>query len=197
MTQPSTTPPPGDPGAEPTTTPPTEPPKPPGDGGKGGDRAILADLAKERDKRQALEAQLAELAPLKGLAAALAGGQPPPPGKSAEDLLNERFAAYEADLTAERQARFRAEVAQQKGLTAEQAARLVGGNREELAADADALLALFPTPTSGGRTPAPDPSQGARGTGPGGLEQQITEAQQQGRWQDVIALKRQQAKFNQ
>ncbi|HEY9475257.1 MAG TPA: hypothetical protein VIS06_15600, partial [Mycobacteriales bacterium] len=104
----------------------------------------------------------------------------------------ERMAQYEADLAAERAARIRVEVAAEKGLSAAQAARLQGSSREELAADADALLALFPAQARlGPRTPAPDPSQGARGGGGADLDTQITEAQKAGNWSRVIALKNQ------
>jgi hypothetical protein len=191
MTQPAPIPPtpapPGDPAPAPTDPSPTPTPAPPGDQplGPAGQKALAA----EREARKALEKQLADLAPLKDLAAALSGSQPTP-GKSAEDLLNERFAKYETDLTSERTARWRAEVAAEKSLTAQQAARLQGATRDELAADADALVALFPA--AGPRTPAPDPSQGARGGQPSGdIDARIAEAQKSGDWQTAIALKRQ------
>lgn len=188
MTQPTTeptAPPPGEP--EPTPTLPAVDPSS-GDR-KGGDRAILADLAKERDKRQALEQQLAELSPLKKLADLIRGGEKPADGKSEVDLLNERFATYEKDLAAERLARWRAEVAQEKGLTVAQAARLQGASRDELAADADALAELFPTAPAVARTPAPDPTQGARSTGPADLDALIADAEKRGDAKAAIALK--------
>lgn len=188
MTQPAPvpTPPPGDPAptpTEPSTTPPTDPPQ---DQplGPAGQKALAA----EREARKTLERQLAELSPLKQLAEAISGGQKPADGKSEVDLLNEKFASYEKDLAAEREARWRAEVAQAKGLTAQQAARLRGTSREELEADADELLSLFPT---GPRTPAPDPSQGARGGQPGpDLQAQIDAAKAKGDFKTAIALER-------
>jgi hypothetical protein len=185
MTQPNPTtePNPGDPATAPTdpTTEPAEQPL-----GPAGQKALAA----EREARKALEKQLADLSPLKQLAELIRGGEPSSPGKSEVDLLNEKFGQYEQDLAAERQARWRAEVAAEKGLTAQQAARLVGTTREDLAADADALTALFPP--AGPRTPAPDPSQGARGGQPSlDLDARIAEAQKNGDWQTAIALKRQ------
>lgn len=182
------TPPPGDPA--PVPTPPVPAPTPAADPpddkplGPGGERALAA----EREARKALEKQLAELAPLKDFAAALSGGQKPP-GKSDTDLLNDRFAAYEKDLADERAARWRVEVAQAKGLSAEQGTELRGATREELEAHADRLLTLFPTASAGPRTPAPDPSQGARGGQPGpDLDAQIAEAQKKGDFKAVIRL---------
>lgn len=191
MTQPAPvpTPPPGDPAPVPTPppTPGPAPADPPTDDkplGPAGERA----LATERAERKKLEQQLAALSPLQKLAEAL-GGEKKPDGKSEVELLNEKFATYETQLTEERQARWRAEVAAAKGLSPEQAARLRGGTAEELLADADALLALFPTAPAGPRTPAPDPSQGARGgTGAPDLDAQIREAQAKGDYRAVISL---------
>lgn len=178
---PSTEPTPGDPvpaTTEPATAEPAEQPL-----GPAGKKALDA----EREARKALERQLADLAPLRQLAELIRGGEQAPPGKSEVDLLNEKFGRYEQDLAAEREARWRAEVAQEKGLTAQQAARLTGASREDLAADADALLALFPA--AGPRTPAPDPTQGARG--PVDIDQQIRDAEASGDSREAIRLKRQ------
>jgi len=190
MTQPAPvpTPPPGDPAPAPTDPTPTQPATPEPDDkplGPSGERALAA----EREARKALEKQLAELAPLKDFAAALSGGKKPEGGKSEVELLNEKFASYEKDLAEERAARWRAEVAAEKGLTAQQAARLRGTTRDELVADADELLTLFPAP--GPRTPAPDPSQGARGGQPGpDLQAQVAEARARGDFKAAIALER-------
>lgn len=190
------TPPPGDPAPAPTSPPvPTPPPTPtpptdPADDkplGPAGERALAA----ERDARKALERQLAELAPLKDFAAALAGGKPTPGGKTEVELLNDKFATYESDLQAERQARWRAEVAAEKGLTADQAGWIAGATREEFSANADKLIASFPAAPAGPRTPAPDPSQGARGGQPGpDIDAQIAEAQKAGDVNRVINLQR-------
>lgn len=117
-----------------------------------GKRALEA----ERQARKELERKLAELEPLKQLADLL-GGKPSGDAKTDLERLTERMDQYEQQIREERMARWRAEVAAEKGLTPAQAARLQGATREELAADADALLELFAA-----RTPAPDPSQGAR-----------------------------------
>lgn len=153
--------------------------------GPAGEKA----LREEREARKALEKQVADLAPLKRIAEALGAGGPATNGKSEVEALAERFAQHEQDLAAERTARHRAEVAHEKGLTPAQAARLQGGTREELLADADALIALFPTAASSATpgTPKPDPSQGARGAGPD-INARIAEAQAKGDWRTVIHL---------
>lgn len=194
MTQPAPnpTPPPGDPAPAPTDPTPTSAPAPPVTPpteplGPAGKKA----LDEERAARKELEKQLAALAPLKQLAEAISGGQQKPDGKSEVDLLNERFAQLEKTASDERAARLRLEVAADKGLTPQQAARLQGATREELAADADALVALFPAAPAGPRTPAPDPSQGARGTAVPDLDAQIADAYSKGDFQTAIALKQQ------
>jgi hypothetical protein len=152
--------------------------------GPAGERALAA----EREARKALEKKFA---PLEHFLAALSDGDKPKDGKSEVQLLEERFADHERTLAEERTARWRAEVAHEKGLTPQQAARLVGGSREELTADADQLLTLFPAASAGPRTPAPDPSQGARGGTPGpDLEAQIAEAHKSGDWRRVAALQK-------
>jgi hypothetical protein len=193
MTQPAPvpTPPPGDPAPTPTTLPvpaPTPAPTDPADVplGPAGERA----LATERAERKKLEHQLAALSPLTKLAEALGAGTPAAGGKSEVELLQERFADLERTASEERSARLRIEVAQAKGLTADQAAWISGTTAEELAASADKLLASFPA--SGPRNPAPDPSQGARGGQPGpDLEAQIAEATKAGNTRKAIALQRQ------
>ncbi|MGW1057615.1 hypothetical protein [Micromonospora rubida] len=198
MTQPAPTPTPGDPTPTPTPAPPAPapappvpvPPTPPAPAdpadpplGPAGEKA----LKEEREARKALEKQLA---PLMQIAQAL-GGQPTGDGKTDLELLTERLGKHEEELSTERAARFRAEVAHAKGLSPAQAARLHGSTREELEADADALLTLFPTAPAGPRNPAPDPSQGNRGTQPPDLEAQIAAAQAKGDVRGVIALQKQ------
>jgi hypothetical protein len=190
MTQPAPNPAPtpGDPAPAPTE-PPIPQPAPPDDKplGPGGEKALAA----EREARKALEKQLAELAPLKDIAAALAGGKQPG-GPSEVELLQQRFAELEKTANEERAARWRLEVAQAKGLTPEQAAWIAGDSLEDLTASADRLLAAFPTAPAGPRTPAPDPSQGARGGQPGpDLDAQIREAQAKNDWRTVISLQNQ------
>lgn len=199
MTQPTSTPtvPPGDPA--PTPAPPA--PAPPGPTPAPGDPAPPADdrplgpagenaLRQEREARRALEREMAALAPLKKLAEAVGAGTPAAGGKSDVELLQERFAEHERTVAEERSARWRAEVAHEKGLTPQQAARLQGSSREELAADADALVALFPAPAAP-RAPAPDPSQGPRGTSlPTDLDSKTAEAQKSGDWRTAAALQK-------
>jgi hypothetical protein len=192
MTQPAPvpTPPPGDPAPAPTPAltgaPAADLGAPDQPLGPAGQKA----LATEREARKVLEARLKALEPLQQLADVIGGGQKPPDGKSEVDLLTERFATYESQLTEERTARWRAEVAAAKGLTPQQAARLQGASLEEFVADADALIALFPA--AGPRTPAPDPSQGARGGQPGpDLQAQIDAAKTAGDFKKAISLERQ------
>ncbi|MFF1633966.1 hypothetical protein [Leifsonia sp. NPDC058248] len=65
--------------------------------------------------------------------------------KTDAEKLQERAAAAEARAEALESQNLRREVADEKGLTPAQAKRLVGTTREELEADADDVLATFPT----------------------------------------------------
>jgi hypothetical protein len=154
--------------------------------GEGGIKALQA----ERAARQALEKKLEALAPLEKIAAALGGGDATA-GKSEIELITERLTNHETELGKERSARWRAEIAIEKGLTVQQASRLVGSSRDELAADADALQALFPTAPAAPGTPKPDPSQGGRGGASVDLDSKIQEAQKKGDFRSVIALQNQ------
>lgn len=150
-----------------------------GDGdqlGPGGVKALQA----EREARKALEKQLAELAPLRQIAVALTGqGGEQAPGDPVQ-ALTDRLAKHEEQLGEERAARWRAEVAHAQGLTPQQSEWLRGTTREELAASAEQLRAAWGAPAAGGQrppgTPAPDPSQGARGAGPT-IDARIADAQ--------------------
>jgi len=182
MTDPT---PPVDPGA----TPPVDPPKPdPADGlGDAGKKALAA----ERDARKALETQtkqlqdqLAALAPLGKLAEAL--GVKPEQGKTDVQTLTDQIAELRNQAEKERLGRLRAEVAAEKKLPPAFAARLQGNTAEELAADADILIAALPNAPSG--TPAPDPSQGARG-GAQALEAALKAAQDKGDAKEAIRIK--------
>jgi hypothetical protein len=183
------------PASPPTDPPPTTPPTPNPDGdkplGPGGERALAAEREANRKLREKL-GPLADMdvGPLVQLAQAL-GGKPTGDTKTDLELLTERMSQLEQSGQADRAARFRAEVAHEKGLSASQAARLQGSTREELAADADALLALFPA--AGPRNPAPDPSQGNRGGGNAAadLDARIAEAQSKRDFRTVIALQKQ------
>jgi hypothetical protein len=155
MTQP-------DPAIPPTPNPmPGDPANPPED--RKLNEPGLSALAEERAARRALELRLK---PLEALAQALDGR---PTGEVQTDFerLTERLATQEAELAQERAARFRTEVALEKKLTPEQAALLAGATREELAAHADRLIAVFGKPAETSdpakRTqPRPDPAQGAQ-----------------------------------
>ncbi|GAB3817684.1 hypothetical protein [Micromonospora zhanjiangensis] len=181
--------PPADPAPVPPANPPADPPPKPDDKplGPGGEKA----LREEREARKALEKRIAALAPLEQLAEMLGGKSTGDP-KTDLEQLTERLDGYERRIAEEQSARWRLEVAAEKGLTPQQAARLTGSTRDELAADADQLLTLFPAfDPSKPRNPAPDPSQGSRGTQPPDLDAQIAAAQKEGDYRKVIALQKQ------
>lgn len=180
--------PPKDPAAgDPPNPDPASPESPKADEplGEGGLKALEA----EREARKELEKQLKGLAPLQKVAEALGGGDAAK-GKTEIEQLNDRLSNHETELTNEREARWRAEVANEKGLTGEQAARLVGTTRDEMATDADALKALFPAAAATPGTPKPDPSQGPRSGGVD-IDAQISEAQKNGEVKKVISLQNQ------
>jgi hypothetical protein len=178
-------------------TPPAQPAANPDALGDAGKKALKAerDRADAAEKaNKALQQQIADLQPLAALKpiAELLGGKPSGDGKTDLEKLTERVNGYETELAKERTLRWRAEVAAEKGLTAAQAARLTGDNREAMAADADALLALFPAapqPT-GPRAPAPDKTQGGSGAGEvSEIDAQIAAAEKAGDTKRAIALK--------
>lgn len=81
--------------------------------------------------------------------------------KLTAQLAKAQGQAQEAELRA-----MRAEVAAEKGLSAAQAKRLVGGTLEELAADADELLESFkPQEGTGGVPPSGKPTENLRSGG--------------------------------
>ncbi|HEX5995680.1 MAG TPA: hypothetical protein VFY84_11110 [Jiangellales bacterium] len=183
--EPQATNPPTNPSPEPTktATPPAgDPPKDDKPLGPPGEKALAA----EREARKALEKQLAELAPLKQIADLL-GGKPTGDAKSDLEKLTERIDGYEKQIADERKARWRVEIATEKGLPPALAARLQGATREELAADAEALKALIPATPDGPRTPAPDPTQGARG--PVDIDALIADAEAKGDIRTAVLLK--------
>ena len=163
-----------------------------GDAGK----KLLAD---QRTEIKELKAKLGKLDgldidALTNLANAL-GGKPSGDTKTDLERLTERLAEVEESAATERLARLRLEVATDKGLTPRQAARLQGNTRDELAADADDLLATFPQQASngqpaGGGSPRPDPTQGSRGSGDN-VDARIAEAEEKGDYRTAIALKAQ------
>jgi hypothetical protein len=132
-----------------------------------GEKGLKA-LHEEREARKALEKQIAEMAPLlelvKGIRGAVPGVEPSDTEKLAAELEQ-----IKAEAAQERLGRLRLEVATSKGLTPAQAARLQGNTAEELQADADALLSLFPQTTPDApKGPRGDPAQGARPSGTSG-----------------------------
>jgi hypothetical protein len=145
-----------DPPAEPAKDePPTDPPKPKDDDGlgDGGKKALDA----ERKARKLAETELARF---RKAEQDKADADKSELQKAAEAREAAEKRAAEAELRV-----LRLEVAQDKGLTAAQAKRLVGADREELEADADDLLASFPAPKGDEprKGPKPDPSQGSKG----------------------------------
>ncbi|MFI9204031.1 hypothetical protein [Streptomyces sp. NPDC053048] len=132
---------------------------------QGGDPHPWEDPATARAQIERLTAELAShaarVAELEPAAAEL--HQVQEAGKTEAQRLTERAEAAERLADQTRAELIRAQVAHSKGLTARQAARLVGTTQEELEADADELLAdLTPTPASH-RLMQPDPSQGSSG----------------------------------
>ncbi len=160
---------PADPPADPADPGDGDPDAPPGtgDAGKQAIDRMKAERNAARKELRDAKALLEKLTPLQKLADALGGAPTADDGKPDVDALAKRLSQHEQDLQSERLARFRAEVAHEKGLTAGQAKRLVGATREELAADADELLKEF-KPSDDGKGarrngPQPDRSQGSRG----------------------------------
>ncbi|NUS53833.1 MAG: hypothetical protein HOV66_03070 [Streptomycetaceae bacterium] len=142
----------------PVETPPepTAPPEPPADPkpetdelGDAGKKALAA----ERDARKAAEKELAKYRKAEQDRA-----------EADKTEAEKRAAAEQRAVDAELRAT-RLEVAHDKGLTPAQAKRLVGTTREELEADADEILRDFPVAPAAPakKTPAPDPTQGAKG----------------------------------
>lgn len=165
--------PPADPGATPPATdPPTPDPAAAAMATDEGKKA-LAELRQQIKDLQKENKTLQDRDPVKALMEAL--GQKPEPGKDALGSLTEQVRTLQRQHAEAELKAARLEVAAAKGLTPAQAARLHGGTREELEADADALKTLFPSSATPG-TPAPDPSQGARG-GSSDLDARITAAQ--------------------
>jgi len=82
--------------------------------------------------------------------------------KSEQQKLMERAEAAERERDQVRLEALRLRIAHEKGLTPKQAARLRGTSEEELAADADDLLAEFGP--AGPRRPTGDVGQGPRDT---------------------------------
>lgn len=150
--------PPAIPPADPPPIPPVDTPKPAGDDeplGEAGKKALAAERARATSAEK-------ELARYRKAEQDKADAEKSELQKAVEARETAEKKAAEADLRA-----LRLEVAQDKGLTATQAKRLVGSTREELETDADELLSAFPAPAKDAdpkpRGPKPDPSQGPKG----------------------------------
>jgi hypothetical protein len=124
-----------------------------GDAGKQAIDRMKAERNQARKELSDVKGQLEKLAPLQKLAEAL-GAKPDDDGKTDFAALTARLGQHEQELAAERLARFRVEVASEKGLSPAQAKRLNGATREELAADADEILKIFPHGSGRRRRPA-------------------------------------------
>lgn len=137
---------PADPAADAPPDPVADKPKdePLGDAGK-------AALDKERAARKEAEKELAKYRKAEQERV------------DADKTEAEKRTAAEARAEAAEQRALRVEVAHAKGLTPNQAKRLVGSTRDELEKDADEILADFPTGPKTPPTPKPDPSQGSKG----------------------------------
>lgn len=116
--------------------------------GAGGIKALNA----ERDARAKAEKDLADLRK-----------QIEDSQKTAEQKAADALAAANRTASDNAAKALRYEVAATKGLDLNLAARLTGSTKEELEADADALMALIPTPT----TPVPPVQVGPTVPNPG------------------------------
>lgn len=139
----STNPPANDPATPPAT--PATTPTPPAPPATEPEQAVPYTRFKEvNDQLKALKAQIAALNGEKAQEA------------QTKTTLEQRLAALEGDLNRERAEKQRLKIATDKKLPVELASRLIGETEEELAADADRLLALLKpaTPTSPGVPPS-------------------------------------------
>lgn len=146
--------PPVDPAAQ-TPTDPAAPVAPEGD--QLGDTGVKA-LQAERDARKKAEADL------KAMRQQIEDSQ-----KSAEQKAAEALAAAQASANEAAAKALRYEVAAEKGLDLALAARLTGSTKEELEADADALMALIPKAPEA-TPPAPPTGPTVPGQQPGGTQ---------------------------
>lgn len=179
---------PADPGATPPATPPADPTTTPatGDGlGEAGKKA-LTELRQQVKELERQNKALQDRDPVKAIAEAL--GVKAEPGPTGDQALADQVKQMQQQIRDAELRAVRLEVAAAKGLTPAQAARLQGSTRDELDADADQLKELFPGATSTPGTPAPDPSQGARGGG-NQLEAALKVAQEKGDAKESIRLK--------
>jgi hypothetical protein len=128
-------------------------------------KAEAAARKEEAKARQELQKRLDALKPFEALAQQLGNGDAAK-GTSEIEQLGERHAQLEKEIREERDARWRAELAHEHGLTPKQASRLRGSTRDEMDADAKELVADFQiqeTAAAGKKpgAPKPDRSQGS------------------------------------
>lgn len=114
--------------------------------------AVLADLKRERDARKAAEKKIQEFEDAQ---------------KTDLEKLTGRAERAEATASTLEAENARLRVAISKGLPVDLVDRLKGDSEDELAEDADKLLALVAPPQTDTQAPGPRPdrSQGASGTG--------------------------------
>lgn len=133
----------------------TPPAETPADLGEAGKKALQA----ERDARKKAEDDF------KALQQQIADSQ-----KTAEQKAAEALAAAQASANDAAAKALRYEVAAEKGLDLALAARLTGSTKEELEADADALMALIPKAPEQAADPAPPAGPTVPGQQPGGQQ---------------------------
>ena len=170
MTQPEPTTPPAEPAA-----PQVAAPAPPWGTDDQFDAAKAWTLVQNlRGDLERKSARIAELTPFEQKAR-----EAEEASKSEVQRASEALSAAERRASEAEARLLRAEVATEKGLTAKQAARLVGTTRDELLADADDFLASLPAPPTAapaGRTPVEALRPGALpNPAPASLDEQIAE----------------------
>lgn len=129
-------------------TPSTDPPLAPEPVEEFDAERAKAKIAKVNSEAKSLRDRLKELEPL-----AAKVKEQEDAAKSVEERAVERITAAERRAADAEARALRLEVAAEKGLTPNQARRLVGATREELEADAADLLASFPAAPAQEATP--------------------------------------------
>lgn len=133
------------------------------------------------------KARVAELTPYEQKAKELEEAQ-----KTELQRAQEAAAAAQAEAEKSRLELLRHTVATTKGVPAALIPRLQGGTKEELEADADALLAAFPQPAASAgnpRTPVEALRPGAMpNPADPSLDDQIAAANKAGNWREVLRL---------
>lgn len=144
---------------------------------KGTDRGVLADLRRERKTRQELEAKVK----------AFEDAQ-----KTEAERIADQLQTLKAEAAAARAEALRLRVAAESGLPADLHEFLVGDDEEQVRAQAQKLMAATAAATAP-RTPAPDPTQGAK---PGQGTAQLTRADLAGQSPEWIEAQRAAGRLN-